>query len=1181
MRTRIKQLSLAGSIAALAASSGLADVIGQWDFESGNLNGTVGAALEYADTLTQDQTAFGTTTTFAVPNIAGTEAKLVKVPASTNGVMGYIMPVNTGPLGGDLVNAYTVIMDVLFPAESNSKWRALLNVETTLDADADFFVNNDNAIGIDGAYAGTVLPNTWHRIGWVVDYEANLIRKYIDGFLVGAQPYGGIDERYALTPGGTAVLFNDNDGESALGYVNSIQLRNEALTTPQMRAMGAASSSGIPQTVPPIPSGIERFIPSTEFASRDTAVGAIIALGATTIQDSSISVSLNGAAIANPTITRDSEFVTARSAAQNLTPGQKYTNVIAYTDSIAGAKRFTSVFTAALFFEDFDSIVLGTSVEEAFTEGVWTNVPPTGWNVNNTNMVGFGGPDDDGNGFPDGDGITEWFGWTFAKRDWWVQVAGDQERSKFTLSTGTAAVADPDEWDDAGHDVGFFNSDLRTPEISLTGVAANTAFLRFSSSWRPEGKDDGPPKFPEGNINNQTAVITVSYDGGAPIEVLKWDSVEGSSTFHPDAPNETVTVLLNNPAGAQKAVLSFSLLEAANDWWWAIDNVVVSAGASAPSVSIQPIGGWVSRGGQAVLAVHATGTEPFTYQWKRDGTNIAGATGLSFTLNAVQASDAGVYSVRVSNAGGSVESRGAGLFVYSGALTNGLVTHLKFDGDYADSSGRTNDASAAGAPDFQTGKVGQSVHIPSGTDYVTLGTPADLNFGVSTDFSISFWGLVNQFDGDPSFIGNKDWDSGGNQGYVLFTESNRRIDWNISGPGGSRRDGDAVAEAFPSNTWAHVVVTFDRDGIASTYVNGERRATFDISGNPINLDTPEGFATNIGQDGAGDYGSVFMDLRIDDLGIWRRVLTAQEAKAIYEAGATGKDLSQAVFGGDQETVVTGQWDFDNGDLSATVGSALQYRGDTQNGTSFATMDIGGQPAKVMRFPAATAAQGYVMPHGAAANGGGTNINQYTLILDLMFPAESDKKWRGLFQTNPNNADDGDLFVNTGNGIGISGNYTGTIQSNTWHRVAFVVNAVAGTLAKYIDGVKVGQQTIAGVDGRFSLQSTALLLTDEDNETATGFVNSIQFRNGLMTDTEIAALGGATAGGIGSTAPTGVHVSIARSGANLVIAAQSPGTYQLQKKAALSDAAWTNVGTPGAGPFTVPAEGAKGFFRLAQ
>ena len=67
----------------------------------------------------------------------------------------------------------------------------------------------------------------------------------------------------------------------------------------------------------------------------------------------------------------------------------------------------------------------------------------------------------------------------------------------------------------------------------------------------------------------------------------------------------------------------------------------------------------------------------------------------------------------------------------------------------------------------------------------------------------------------------------------------------------------------------------------------------------------------------------------------------------------------------------------------------------------------------MSFPATTPTQGYVMTHGIAPNGGGSYVNHYTLIMDIMFPAASSGQWRSLFQTNPGNSNDGDLFVNPG------------------------------------------------------------------------------------------------------------------------------------------------------------------------
>jgi hypothetical protein len=77
---------------------------------------------------------------------------------------------------------------------------------------------------------------------------------------------------------------------------------------------------------------------------------------------------------------------------------------------------------------------------------------------------------------------------------------------------------------------------------------------------------------------------------------------------------------------------------------------------SAPVIVTQPVGGAISIGGNEVLSVGATGTGPMSYQWKLNGANISGATRSQLTMNPIQFTNAGSYSVVVSNAGGAVAS---------------------------------------------------------------------------------------------------------------------------------------------------------------------------------------------------------------------------------------------------------------------------------------------------------------------------------------------------------------------------------------------------------------------------------------------------------------------------------------------------------------------------------------------
>jgi len=89
----------------------------------------------------------------------------------------------------------------------------------------------------------------------------------------------------------------------------------------------------------------------------------------------------------------------------------------------------------------------------------------------------------------------------------------------------------------------------------------------------------------------------------------------------------------------------------------------------APAITTQPASLSVVAGSDAAFAVAATGSEALGYQWRLDGTPIAGATGPVLRLSAVGAGSAGGYSVVVSNAAGSAASDTAILTVSAGAPT--------------------------------------------------------------------------------------------------------------------------------------------------------------------------------------------------------------------------------------------------------------------------------------------------------------------------------------------------------------------------------------------------------------------------------------------------------------------------------------------------------------------------------
>jgi MYXO-CTERM domain-containing protein len=93
-----------------------------------------------------------------------------------------------------------------------------------------------------------------------------------------------------------------------------------------------------------------------------------------------------------------------------------------------------------------------------------------------------------------------------------------------------------------------------------------------------------------------------------------------------------------------------------------IQFAVVDIGAievSEPMVSTQPAAQTVAEGNMFTLSVAAmnqNSTTPLTYQWRKDGAAIAGATSATFTNPAAAVADAGMYDVMVINDGGGLPS---------------------------------------------------------------------------------------------------------------------------------------------------------------------------------------------------------------------------------------------------------------------------------------------------------------------------------------------------------------------------------------------------------------------------------------------------------------------------------------------------------------------------------------------
>lgn len=151
---------------------------------------------------------------------------------------------------------------------------------------------------------------------------------------------------------------------------------------------------------------------------------------------------------------------------------------------------------------------------------------------------------------------------------------------------------------------------------------------------------------------------------------------------------------------------------------------------------------------------------------------------------------------------------------------------------------------------------------------------------------------------------------------------------------------------------------------------------------------------------------------------------------------------------------------------------------------------------------------YSMDHQIPANGGGSYVNEFTLQVD--FKVASLGQWYCFFQTNPENSNDGDCFINPSGNIGVAATgYTpDVIYSGQWYRL--VISVDNGTsYTYYLDGVAVLNATIQDVDGRFALDPILLMFADENAEDNTIIVSEMAIWDQPLAADQVASLGGFT------------------------------------------------------------------------
>ena len=229
----------------------------------------------------------------------------------------------------------------------------------------------------------------------------------------------------------------------------------------------------------------------------------------------------------------------------------------------------------------------------------------------------------------------------------------------------------------------------------------------------------------------QTASFSVAARGTAPLS-YQWrkngTNISGATSSSYTTPatattdsGSTFSVVVTNSAGSATSNNA---------------TLTVNAAAVAPSITAQPASQTVTAGQTATFSVSANGTAPLSYQWRRNGTNISGATSSSYTTPATATTDSGsTFSVVVTNSAGSATSNNAVLNVNAAAVAPSITAQ---PGNQSVTAGQTAtfSVSATGtAPmSYQWRKNGTSISGATASSYTT---PATSMTDSGSTFSVS------------------------------------------------------------------------------------------------------------------------------------------------------------------------------------------------------------------------------------------------------------------------------------------------------------------------------------------------------------------------------------------------------------------------------------------------------------
>jgi len=289
--------------------------------------------------------------------------------------------------------------------------------------------------------------------------------------------------------------------------------------------------------------------------------------------------------------------------------------------------------------------------------------------------------------------------------------------------------------------------------------------------------------------------------------------------------------------------------------------------------------------------------------------------------------------------------------------TNGLVGWWPFNGNANDESGNGNNGTVNGAAltTDRFGNANKAYNFDGTSNFIDISSLNNISYKPIT---YNLWMNLNAYNtinyplgGGMQLIG-RDWSGYYNIGCLILWDYpaasiNNDISYYI---------GQTAAHASytpPLNSWLNITMTLSSQDTIKFYINGNLQYTQHY---PTNSSVNGPFRIGAGADPNPSIGRFHYNGKLDDIGVWNRVLTPQEITDLYngcQLSVSTQPLNQTININNNSQFVTGssdpsstyQWQTDLGVGFQNLNSVGQYSGTTNDTLTVAnvTMSNNNQP----------------------------------------------------------------------------------------------------------------------------------------------------------------------------------------------------------------------------------------------